>query len=140
MRHYWLNSSYMSNLSKDTISIISGLLYTLVLVAVFYIADLNCKDRENFWDVSPYAQCKGGEYMWQGDSPEAKMCRQFAKTNEGRCGIASYNCPKGFNGQPNFPFYYTPLSDDKWQNEQCKDIPTCQAKNCGLTSDVKLVN
>jgi hypothetical protein len=128
---FWIEKGHKMN--PDMVFIIIGIVYTLSLVAIQYLAKLNCTS-EGFWDVSPYAKCKGTEYMWQGNSEEAKMCRELADTPEGRCGISSYNCPKGYNGQPMLPFYYTPISDDSWQNERCDDKPTCPCVDTGLCS------
>jgi hypothetical protein len=96
---------------------------------------------EKFWDVSDYAKCRGGSYMWQGDSSEAKMCQALASTPEGRCAISSYNCPKGYNGIPKLPFEYTPLTNDEWRNERCDNNPKCPCVNEGdsMTSMVKQV-
>lgn len=117
----------------------AGLLYTLVMVGIFFLAKLQTS-KENFWDVSEFAQCKGGPYMWQGDSEQATMCRKLAETPEGRCGIASYNCPTGTIGTPSLPFIYTPLSGDDWSNERCEDKPTCGCPyDQGLCSGEKSV-
>lgn len=115
---------------------ISGLVFTVLVIGFYAVSKVgNCSDSsEGFWDVGPFAKCKGTEYMWQGDSDEAKFCRALADTPEGRCGISSYNCPKGFVGQPSLPFYYTPISDDSWKNERCDNAPTCPCKDVGLCS------
>lgn len=70
--------------------------------------------------VSDAALCKGGPYMWQGDSERSKMCRKMASTTAGRCAISSMNCPNGYEGLPTANFVYTPISDDNWQNPRCK--------------------
>jgi len=72
--------------------------------------------------VSDEAMCKGGEYMWQGDSPIAKRCRELAKTRNGRCAIGKYNCPTGYDGKPQKLFEYTSQSNDQWKNTQCQEI------------------
>jgi hypothetical protein len=109
-----------ANMKADNAYLAVGVIFAMAVAAVFFLAKLNkCNSNEGFWDVSQYAKCKGGPYMWQGDDPDAEMCRELAKTSEGRCGIASYNCPKGYNGQPNLPTIYTPVSDDNWANERC---------------------
>lgn len=118
---------------SEIIYLIVGLVYTLVLVAVYYLANLN-GTNEGFWTVSPAARCRGGPYMWQGDSETAKMCRKMAETPEGRCAISSFNCPTGYDGIPKTPFYYSPLSDDNWQNERCVDRPDCPCNETGLCS------
>ena len=91
------------------------------MIALFFLAKLQ-SNEEGFWDVTDSAKCKGGPYFWQGDSKTSKMCREMASTPEGRIAISGYNCPIGFVGQPGLPFYYSPLSDDNWQNERCKDV------------------
>src|SRR5579872_1295078 len=104
---------------------ITGLLYTLIIMGIYHLAKLGNSTSEGFWDVTPAAQCRGGPYMWQGDSEHARMCRDLASTKEGRCDISSYSCPIGYNGVPQQPFYYSQLSDDNWKNERCTDKPTC---------------
>jgi hypothetical protein len=125
---FW-GKKYNNSLSYNNIWVITSVLFTCVIVVVFFIAKLNKNEAEGFWDVSEYAKCRGGSYMHQGDSEQAKKCRELAETPEGRCGIASYNCSKGYNGIPLAPFVYTPLSNDKWQNERCSE-----SKDCGCPS------
>jgi hypothetical protein len=97
-----------------------GCAFALFMAGMYYLSKLNKMNEEGFWDVSPAARCRGGPYMWQGDSETAKMCRKMAESPEGRCQIASYNCPTGYNGVPRLPFVYTPLSNDQWKNERCE--------------------
>lgn len=111
---------------------------TMILLSAYYMANLN-SNSEGFWDVSEYAKCKGGPYMWQGESPEAKKCRELASTEQGRCGISSYNCPSGYNGIPKLPFYYTPLSNDQWKNERCENREKCGCTDVGLCGMEKQV-
>ena len=129
--NYWIN--HMKKSHSQAIYLLIGLVYRLVLVAVYYLANLN-NTNEGFWTVTPAGRCRGGPYMWQGDSQTAKMCRDMAETKEGRCAISSYNCPTGYEGVPKVPFYYTPLSNDMWQNERCMDIPNCPCQETGLCS------
>lgn len=128
----YVNKNMITN--RNMVYGIAGVIFALVTIGFYYVAKLTCSSSENFWDISPFAKCKGTEYMWQGDSDEAKFCRALADTPEGRCGISSYNCPKGYVGQPSLPFYYTPVSDDNWQNERCDNAPTCPCKDVGLCS------
>lgn len=72
--------------------------------------------------VSDEAMCKGGNYMWQGDSEKAKRCRELASTTEGKCAIGKYNCGNGYEGKPQKLFEYTPQSNDQWKNTQCQMI------------------
>lgn len=135
LHQFW---SHKSHLKGDLSIILIGCLFTLSIVSVFFIARLQTHE-ENFWDISDYAKCKGGPYFWQGDSATSKMCKQLASTPEGRIGLSSYNCPTGYVGQPGLPFYYSPLSGDKWTNERCEDIPSCQGVDVGLCSLEKQV-
>lgn len=105
-----------------------------ILLYILYVQGKVCPNSEGFWDVSKYSQCKGGPYMYQGDSPEAKMCREFASTPEGRCGIASYNCKTGYIGTPALPFQYTPLSNDNWESERCSNGTCAEPKGCDSLS------
>ena len=130
--------STWKHMDPEITVIVSGLLYTVLIIAVFFLARLH-STTEGFWDVSDYAKCKGGAYFWQGDSENSKMCRDLASTPEGRIGISSYNCPTGYVGQPGLPFYYSPLSDDNWTNERCQDRPTCPGVDVGLCSLEKQV-
>ena len=130
----------MPNLSWELCYTLLSLLFTLIMIGVYYFSKLNkTSSEEGFWDVSAGARCKGGPYFWQGDSETAEMCREMAESPEGRCEISSYNCPTGYNGQPKLPFVYTPLSGDNYQNERCDDRPTCPCKDDGLCSFDKQV-
>jgi len=126
---FWIEKSNMNN---EIAYIIIGLVYTLVMVALFFLAKL--QNKEDFWDVSDAAKCKGGAYFWQGDSENSQMCRAMAATPEGKIAISGYNCPSGYVGQPGLPFYYSPISDDNWENERCMDMPDCPLVDTGMCS------
>jgi hypothetical protein len=67
--------------------------------------------------------CKGGAYLFQGDSAESKYCRSFYESPEGLKQVCNYNCGKDqHNGYPIKHFEYTPLSNSQWKNERC-DTP-----------------
>jgi hypothetical protein len=117
--------------SEDITYIVIGVAYTCIMLAVYYLAKLDCNSDEGFWDISPAAKCKGGKYMWQGSSPEAVRCRELADSPEGRAMIASYNCSKGFIGVPKRTFEYTPLSDDNWQDARIADNPDIELTDTG---------
>jgi hypothetical protein len=111
-----------SGVSINVATMIVGAGFTCIIVALYYLARLN-SSSEGFWDITPAALCKGGAYMYQGDSQTAKMCQEMAKSVDGRAAISSYNCPTGYVGVPRVPFEYTPLSDDNWQDERTMDMP-----------------
>lgn len=128
---YWTQKS---NLNYEISYVILGVVYTSLILGVFFVSKLNEQSSEDFWDITPAAYCKGGPYFWQGDSEVSKMCRKLASTPEGRVLISGYNCPSGYVGQPGLPFYYSPLSDDNWRNERCEDRETCKEVDVGLCS------
>lgn len=129
--NYWIKN--MKRVSPHVIYLIVGAVFTLLMVAVYYIGNLH-NTNEGFWTVTPAARCRGGPYFWQGDSEQARMCRDMAKTKEGQCAIASFNCPTGYEGIPKVPFVYTPLSNSDWKNERCVDKHKCPCENTGLCS------
>jgi hypothetical protein len=57
--------------------------------------------------------CRGGPYMWQGDSPRAKYCRELASTPEGDAQINRYECGKGMVGMPGKGFKFRTISDGR---------------------------
>jgi hypothetical protein len=128
MSNYWINHA---KINPDVSILIIGVVVCLILASIYYFSGLS-SNSENFWDITPAALCKGGPYMWQGDSETAKMCRDMANTPEGRCAISSYNCPSGYNGTPRIQFEYTPLSGDTWENERCQDDKKAPCNDVGL--------
>lgn len=117
------NPHYFSrrlDVSENTALLISGGIFTIVSVFVYFLAKVGCdQDKEGFWTPSVFSQCSGGEYMHQGSSENAKMCHEMAKTPEGLAGIASYQCATGQIGMPSYPFVYSELSDPNWKNDRC---------------------
>ena len=75
----------------------------------------------NNFEVTPGKLCRGGPYMWQGNSKKAKMCRRMAESKEGKKQINRYQCPSGFSGMPLNNWSYTPVSGPGWQNQRCED-------------------
>ena len=76
-------------------------------------------DRYKLLEISPYKRCKGGSYMNQGDSVEAKYCREYMASDCGKYDAKRYNCGLGdvginHSGVKNFRF--TPESDSNWKN------------------------
>lgn len=127
----WFQKLNIEN--KQFLTLFTSLLFTLIITSIYMLSKFQNDKSESFWDISPAALCKGGPYFWQGDSPTSKMCRKLASTEEGRVMLSGYNCPVGYVGQPGLPFYYTPLSDDNWQNRRC-DSKNCPLQNSGMCS------
>ena len=122
------------NYSSNTAYIYTSIIYTIFIIVFYYIAKLHSVNHEPFWDVTDYAQCKGGPWFWQGDSELSKKCRELANTPEGRLRLSNYNCPTGYKGQPGALFYFSPQSNQNWTNEQCMDIKKPQKMEQGLCS------
>jgi hypothetical protein len=76
--------------------------------------------------------CRGGPYTWQGDSPRAKACRKLASTPEGQEQIQRFECGKGYTGYPGRGFKFTPLSNNNWENERCKDLSIGSVEDNGI--------
>jgi hypothetical protein len=127
---FWVLNSNV--LKSDLIFIIVAVGYTLTILFIYYLAKLN-KSSETFWDISPAARCKGGPYMWQGDSQNAKLCREMAESPEGRAMISSYNCPTGQIGVPKVPFEYSVLSNDNWEDERIIKVDPYKLQDPGPT-------
>lgn len=63
--------------------------------------------------------CRGGPYLWQGNSERAKFCRNLEKTAQGKAEIKRYECGSNFTGMPGCGFTFTPISDGCWKNKRC---------------------
>lgn len=140
-----LNRRY-PQFNTELLTAIVGVVFTLIIVAIFYLAKLNENiDGYKAFNLSPGAICKGPSYLFQGDDQTSKMCRQLASTADGRCQIAQYNCPNGYVGEPkNLKYWeYTSNSDSEWNGVQCKgnhvdkkyyERPHPPSCDCGLCS------
>ena len=132
-----LNSySDIKNEHQMMFNIISSIFFSIMNISIYILIESSCNgngnSKEKFWTPSKYSQCKGGPYMWQGDEESAKMCRELASTEEGRIGIASYNCPTGTVGQPKIPFYYTENID----RLKCNEFPKCKNEDTGICGTI----
>lgn len=140
------SSQFMHNkypsVNGDLVTMAVGTVITLLIVGIFYLAKLNQNiDSYRAFNLSPGAMCKGDPYMWQGDDDLSKMCRDMAKSPEGRCELSKYNCPSGFDGQPKntSDWEYTSNSDSCWSGVKCKGCDVDKSRynhpqdcNCGL--------
>lgn len=109
-----------SSFKKNVIIFIAAIIFSLFFIGYSEITGLF---KEGFEvSQSPGAKlCRGGPYMWQGDSEIAKYCRSLAATPEGKAEIDSYECGKGYNGMPGNGFKDTPMSNSCWKNEMCTE-------------------
>lgn len=124
------------NMNSDVKLIITSLIYTGVIIGLYYLAKMKSNvDGYRMLDISPGALCSGGPYMW--DQDRADFCTKLASTPEGKCQIASFNCPSGlYHGQPRTPFMFSNLSNDQWKNERCEPNPPLRCGDNCMTSNV----
>lgn len=114
-------------MNNDAAILLSGLVYTGLIIGVYFIAKLDDKDKDKdkdsykLFQISPGALCRGGPYMWQGNSARAKMCREMASTKQGRADIARFQCPVGYHGEPKNPPTHSNNSDSCWKGP-CEDM------------------
>lgn len=116
-----------------------GLVFIGIAVFIYYISRISeVKDEYRMLEISQGALCRGGPYMWQGNSEQAKMCRALAETPEGRCKIAAFNCPTGFDGMPKVPMDYSSDSDSNWTGVKCSGtVPDSSGKKkCDWTNSI----
>jgi hypothetical protein len=71
-------------------------------------------------------RCAGGPYMFSSNPKLAQACQNISNFD-----MAQVACGKGFIGRP-VHFEYTPLSDDKWTNAQCRDGSSANGSLCVL--------
>ena len=85
--------------------------------------------------------CRGGAYLYQGDSEKAKYCRSLYENPEGQEELCKFTCGKDqHNGYPNANFQYSPLSNSNWKNERCDDQLTgVGGAKGGVTTDDNLL-
>ena len=108
-------------LNTDLKIMLVGAVFTGCVVGLYYLVkNGDHKDNYRLLEISPGAQCRGGPYMWQGDSKTAQMCRNLDKTAEGKCEIAKFQCPNGYHGQPGRPLEFTSNSNSCWDGVKCK--------------------
>jgi hypothetical protein len=109
------------SLNKGGIVVIASIIFSLFFFGYIQLTGL-FKEGFNFCHRPGPRSCRGGAYLNQGDSEQAKYCRNLASTPNGLAEINSYECGKGMIGMPGKGFRYTPLSDDSWENKRC-DTP-----------------
>lgn len=77
--------------------------------------------------------CRGGRYMWQGDSQRAKFCRNLASTPDGMAAIAQRSCGAGYvGGGEGNGFKFTPISGPNWNNKRCDTPGGCDIGSNGI--------
>lgn len=94
---------------SETQLIIISLLFTFIICCLNSCFIEKTKDNFHF-EVTPEKLCQGGPYMYSSNPEKLKYCQSLSPDDYYR-----YNCPCGYSGRP-VVYEYTPLSDDKWQN------------------------
>lgn len=77
-----------------------------------------CSGEDQVWAITIQKMFRG-PYMSQGNTQRGRVCREFARTQEGRNEIGRYECEVGYNGMPGKRFEFTPISNSKYKNERC---------------------
>lgn len=130
------NNFYEGSATKQNIILITaGITFSLVFVGYAQLSGI-FEDSSGYsldYCPSPEAKlCRGGPYMWQGDSNRAKFCRNLASSKNGQELINSYECGAGYSGTPGDGFNFTPLSNGCWHNEQCDSPASCDMRPNGV--------
>ena len=98
-----LGTIYVSVHSSDFDTkkhILSAVIFLLLMASLIYL--LTAKNSENYifkgkdlLEITPAKTCRGGPYMFQGDSPKAKRCQKLWGTTKGRDELQKVLCLNG---------------------------------------------
>ena len=110
-----------SSFKRVSVVLVAGVVFSLFFVGYSQVTGLFKNEGFEFCPSPGAKLCRGGPYMWQGDSEIAKFCRNLASTPEGKAEIDSYECGTGYTGMPGGGFKDTPMSNGCWQNEMCRE-------------------
>lgn len=130
-KHFYTGSAVRQNI----ILLTSAIIFSLFFVGYSQLSGIFKESSGYSLDYCPSPEaklCKGGSYMWQGDSNRAKFCRHLASTQEGLDLINSYDCGAGFTGMPGKGFQFTPISNNCWKNERCDTPASCNIRQNGI--------
>ena len=130
-RYFYSHTNANASVKRGGIVMISSIIFSLFFVGYMQLTGL-LKEGFNFCPSPGPKLCRGGPYMWQGDSERAKYCRKLAATPEGDAQIKRYECGKGMIGMPGCGFKYTPMSDDCWRNQRCDSPAGCDIESNGI--------
>ena len=131
-RYFYSSTDSTTSFKRGGIVIMASIIFSLFFVGYVELTGLIKKDVSNFCPSPGPKLCRGGPYMWQGDSERAKYCRKLAATPEGEAQIKRYECGKGMIGMPGCGFKYTPMSDDCWRNQRCDSPAGCDIESNGI--------
>lgn len=98
-------------------------------VAVLFVVVIRCMERssdtvDNYTEPRDFqpslrSVCKGGAYMWQGDTPLDKACRQLYATDPESIRNPDYTYMRG--AKPYADFRFDPIIDDNFEFVRCKN-------------------
>ena len=85
---------YVASKYKNTMLVVIGFIFALALTGLLHTVNIVYEPFDNLFTVTASKLCKGGPYMWQGNSDVANMCRQLYSTPEGMKDISEQDCGK----------------------------------------------
>ena len=121
-----------SSFSKGVILVTSSVIFSLCFLGYTQLTKLFGNEGFNYCPSPSAKLCRGGPYMWQGDSGRAKFCRDLYSTPEGKAEINRFECGAGFTGMPGRDFEFTPISDQHWRNKRCDSPSGCDIDDNGI--------
>lgn len=104
---------------KVPLLVISSVIFSLFFFGYTQLTNLFNNENFKHYSSSSAKLCKGGPYMWQGNSNRAKFCRNLYSTPQGKYEIDRIDCGSGFTGMRGHDFEFTPVSDGCWCNKRC---------------------
>jgi hypothetical protein len=107
--YFYSITSPSSSFKRGGIIIVSSIIFSLFFLGYTTITKL-LKEGYNFCPSPGAKLCRGGPYMWQGDSERAKYCRALTETEEGAVQINRHSCGSGYTGMPGGGFNYTTIN------------------------------
>jgi hypothetical protein len=126
--HFYVGTK--SSITKGVILVSAAIIFSLAFVGYSQVTKLF---PEGYCPSGLGAKtCRGGSYMYQGNSDRAKFCQELESTPEGQAEINRYDCGKGYNGMPGNHFEFTPDSNNLWNNERCNTAGGCNPENNGI--------
>lgn len=106
---------------KANYLVVISVFITLLLLLLYKFGKIGQCNEPFHFEVTPEKLCTGGPYMISSASKNVQdKCNKIWSTPEGREKLKQVNCEGGmYNGSP-VHFEFTPMSNDKWENEMCK--------------------
>jgi hypothetical protein len=97
----------LQNNKGKIIFVLSSLVYILLIYGYTQKFELF---KEHFTELTP-RYCTSGPYMWNGNGPVSKYCKNLISTQEGQEQIKKESCGPECKGRPLPKFEYTVIDD-----------------------------